>query len=329
MPVRKTESRLPADFQASDLGEAVVAPDGRCALVSFVTSPIAVGRENQYVLFVTDAALRETAQTFEWTFSENGCGPIKQTTEFGVVAYRPQDTGRLEIAVRVLDSGNAELARIEIKQLIVPQNGVLESEIAEAQNEPGPGIPHPDVARELVNEHSPYYHGVELQTPESGDGFKEFVFNIVFDGALRRDASRRKTHLERLAASLNVAAEDFVSLAAEGVGVCDVRLALLAMTFGDPPGLEWTELPEQSAKRATADVKLRQRLALLDEAKRIDLFNVARFPKSNIKQSGRILEALRDRYFSGTNFTDVITGMSGTRALRINRHFREGPLERA
>jgi hypothetical protein len=35
VPVRKTENRLPPNFQAADFGETVVAPDGRCALVSF------------------------------------------------------------------------------------------------------------------------------------------------------------------------------------------------------------------------------------------------------------------------------------------------------
>jgi hypothetical protein len=329
MGVRKTESRIPAGLQAADLGEAVVAADGRCALVSFITSPLAVGRENQYVLFVTDPTLAGIAQTFAWNLAENGSETAKQTTEFGEIAYRPQDTGRLEISVRLLDGGNNEQARIEMKQFIVPPNGELESQIAEAQNEPGPGIPHPDVARELVNEHSLYYHGVELQTPESGEGFKEFVFNIVFDGALRRDASRRKKHIARLAASLNSPGEDLVSLTSEGIGVCGIRLPLLAMAFGNPPLLAWTELPESGAQNAAADMQLRQHLALLDESKRIDLFNVARFPKSNIKQSGRIIEALRDRYFNGTNFTDVMTGMSGTRAQRINRHFREGPLARA
>ena len=56
MSVRKTESRIPANFQATDFGEAVVAPDGRCALVSFITAPVLVDRENVnvYVLFVTE-----------------------------------------------------------------------------------------------------------------------------------------------------------------------------------------------------------------------------------------------------------------------------------
>jgi hypothetical protein len=328
MAVRKTESRIPASFQASDLGEAVVAPDGRCALVSFVTTPIAIDRENTYVVFVTDASLVGTAQSFEWKFSENGSDARIETTQIGETHYRPKTSGTLETAVRVLDSGNTELARIEMNQDVVPPNGELESLIAEARNEPGPGIPHPDVSRELVNEHNPYYQSVALQTPENDDEFKQFVFDIVFDGALRRDASRRKKHLDRLAASLHTSGEDFVGLIGEGIGVCGIRLPLLAMTFGTPsPLLPWTELPESPA-HAAAEQQLREQLAALDEEQRIDLFNVARFPKSNITQCSRIIEALRDRYFSGTNFNDVITGMSGTRAHRITRHFTEGPLKR-
>ena len=49
MPVGKTESRIPAGFQASDLGEASVAADGRCALISITTDPIVVVAKNSYV----------------------------------------------------------------------------------------------------------------------------------------------------------------------------------------------------------------------------------------------------------------------------------------
>lgn len=153
---------------------------------------------------------------------------------------------------------------------------------------------------------------------------------MAFDGALQREATLRKKHLGRLAASLNTQEEDFSTLSAEGAGVCGIRLPLLAMTFGNPsPLLAWTELPEPAAQRAVAEEQLRQTLAALGETQRIDLFNVARFPKSNITQCGRILEALRDKYFNGTSFDDVLTGMSGTRAHWITRHFREGPLKRS
>ena len=62
--MRKTETRLPAGLQPADLGEAVASADGHCCLVSFITAPLAVNRENIYVVFVTDAGLAASVQSF-------------------------------------------------------------------------------------------------------------------------------------------------------------------------------------------------------------------------------------------------------------------------
>ena len=326
MTVRKTESRIPANFQATDLGEANVAADGRCALISFVTSPLVVGRENVYVVFVTDAGLAAAAQSFEWTFTENAGPPDTQTTEQGEFSYRPNSAGEVNLAVRILGAGNTEQATLALAQETVSPNVELETLISDARNRPGPGVSNPDVARELINDHNPYYQDVVLQTPETGDAFKRFVFSLVFDGALRRTAVARKQHLEELANSLNNQSGDFVTLVGKGAGVSGIRLALLAMFL--PAFIAFSELPEPFEQRALADEQLRESLAALDEAKRIDLFNLVRFPKSNINRCAGILEGLRDHYFPGTNFNDVITGMSGTRAHWIIRHFKEGPLHR-
>jgi hypothetical protein len=92
------------------------------------------------------------------------------------------------------------------------------------------------------------------------------------------------------------------------------------------PHLPWTELPESGAARATAAAELARQVVALDPAVKVDLFNLARFPKSGIERCARIVEALRDRYFGTTSFSDVLAGLSGTRAHWIVRHYREGPL---
>ena len=327
MAVRKTESRLPATFQATDLGEAVVAADGRCALVSFITTPLVVGRENVYVAFVTDAALASSAQSFEWTVIENGGAPVVQTTEVGEFSFTPTVNGSLNLAVRILGAGNAELATLSLVQESSALNFELEAFIAEFKNQPGPGMSNPDVARELINDHNTYYQDVQLQTPETGDAFRRFVFSMVFDAALKRTAAERKRHLQELAASLNGEGGDLASLAGKGAGVSGIRLSLLAMIL--PGMLDFTELPEANDQRALADEELRQALVALDEEKLLDLFGIVRFPKSNITLCARILESLRDRYFAGTSFEDVLTGLSGVRAQRIIQHFTQGPLLRS
>lgn len=75
---------------ASDLGESTVAADGRCALVSFITSPLVVNRENNYVVFVTDAALAGQANSIDWAFSENG-GTASSQSSRSVKRFTPRN----------------------------------------------------------------------------------------------------------------------------------------------------------------------------------------------------------------------------------------------
>jgi hypothetical protein len=95
-----------------------------------------------------------------------------------------------------------------------------------------------------------------------------------------------------------------------------------------PNMLPWTLMPEDSNERAIALAELHESLAQLDENKKIDLFNIARFPKSNIVGCARILENLRNKYFNTTNFDDVLAGMSGARAQWIIAQYRQGPITR-
>lgn len=324
MPVRKTESRLPAGATSGDLGQAVQSADGNVIIVSFIQSPIVINRPNTYVVFVTDTAIAANTAQYEWAFSENGAAATTQTTTIGEFTYTPQATGPLTVTLTLKNSSSAAISSLTLAQDIVPTNAELETMISAAVDTPGPGIGNVDVARELVNDHNPYYQQVALQTPEAGDGFKRFVFSMASEGILQNPPAARKAHLDELAAALNDGGGDLVTLAAQGAGICRIRLALQAMIITG--GLDWTELPDATSPRAAADQELREALEALDEDKKIDLFNLVRFPKSNIVQCGKILEALRNRYFSGANFDDVLTGMSGTRAHWINRHYKEGPI---
>src|SRR5262245_29818007 len=107
MAVRKTEARIPDGFQPSDFGEASVTGDGRAALISFVTTPLVVGRENVYVVFVTDASLATAADSFEWSLAENDQPPQVQTTGQGEIIYTPTSEGTVVVAVRILDTGKS------------------------------------------------------------------------------------------------------------------------------------------------------------------------------------------------------------------------------
>jgi len=327
MSVRKTESRIPLDLQASDMGQAVVASDGRCALVSFVSSPLVINRENVYVVFVPHTGLAAVASSFEWTFAESAGSPRVEASAFGEIAHTATNLGALSISVRVLDGANGEQAKLSMLQEVVPTSAELETLINNAVGQPGPSIGSPDVLRELINEHNLYYQNVAPQTPESGDAFKRFVFSMVYDGTSERKAAERKQDLDQLALSLNDATVDFATLSSKGAGVCRIRPVLLSMIV--PNMLDWTFLPEDANKRSVAVEQLLQALALLEENKRLDLYNILRFPKSNITFCGRILETLRSKYFNSANFEELLTGMSGVRAQWIIGQYQQGPITRS
>src|SRR5688572_11445957 len=167
MPVRKTETRIPTGMQPADLGQAVVAADSRCALISYVPNPIVVARENTYVVLVSDPGLAAATLSFEWTFIENGGAPNVQTSDFGEKTYTPTATGTLAISVRLLGAAAAVQAELSMQQAIVISSVPLETLIDEAVSSTGPTAGSPDVLRELINEHNLYYQNVATQAAEA------------------------------------------------------------------------------------------------------------------------------------------------------------------
>jgi hypothetical protein len=62
----------------------------------------------------------------------------------------------------------------------------------------------------------------------------------------------------------------------------------------------------------------------MSESDRIDWFNRLCFPKSNISLCGSFLKALRDKFFPGVSFDDVLKKMSGTMA-EVRQRGLDGP----
>ena len=331
MGARKSESRLPSGMSAQDLGDSVVSADGRCALIAHSSAPVVAGRDNDYVLMTTDPGLAATATSFSWTFVENGVTTRTETTGHGYVVYRPVASGLLSVDVRVLDAGGSELGGNTLEQDVTMPSIDVEDLIGAAQERPGPEIGDPEALRELVNQYGGYYSGLSPTVPEAGDAFLQLLFRMALDGVAHQSATTRRTLVEDLAGALERDGQEFAVKAASGVGVCGIRLALLAMVLPNPaaPYLAWTELPEPAQERAVAERALRQSLGALSDDVRCDLLTVARFPKSNIVACARLLEALRNRYYAGVTFADLVAGQAGMRTNVIWRDYREGPLVKA
>jgi len=325
MPIRKTESRIPASFQADDLGQATSSASGSCMLISCASSPLVQNRTYQYVVFAVDNAVGNLVESVSWTITPQSGVPEVTNSSVSELFYLANELGPLQVNVRLLDAADQELESLTLQQEVVEPSEELEDLIDEAIDDPGAGMANPEALRELINEHNSYYRNVLPENPEPEGGYKQLVFNMAFEGVIKRKPQERRRHLAQMASALNEGTTDFVTLGTQGAGVCGIRMVLLAMTLGMIP---WTTLPEEPNQRASAAVELDRSLATLTEENRIDLFNIARFPKSNIKWCGRILENLRNQYFNTTNFDDVITGLSGTRAQWIIAQYRKGPITR-
>ena len=162
----------------------------------------------------------------------------------------PAFVGSVTIEVALLDAGSTAQATLSLTQEVVDPAADAEALIDSASNAQGPCAGNPEVLRELVNEHARYYQAVTPRAPEAGDAFRRLVFSFVWDGAQRRMQQARAWQIERLAIVLNEQPADFAGLAAEGVGVSELRLGLMTMTLpataGGAPHLPWTDLPNRS-----------------------------------------------------------------------------------
>ncbi len=147
-----------------------------------------------------------------------------QSTDQGEIAYTPAATGQVSLTVRLLGAGNSEQGSLKLTQEIVPLQTEIEAAIATAKNKTGPGIGNPEVAREIVNDHSPYHQDVTLQHPESDDAFQRFLFGVMYEGAVqlppprtpgaarphRRCAQRRWRRIQRRCRSGEIGFAEFV-----------------------------------------------------------------------------------------------------------------------
>lgn len=331
MPVRRTEAAIPFGRDPAVLGQAV-AVDGRSALISYCSTPIRQGRANTYVVFVTDTTIATGTETFEWAFDWGEDGQAGWSTYHGQITFEPDRTGSLAVSVRLLAADGAELSQISLQQEVIEEDGSLEMDLLNASSDNWPSMGDSDVARELVNDLGHYCTSSALAVPDADDAFVTFVRRVLADGLLRHPHMERELAISAMADALNDDEAGATDLLPIALGVGDLRLTLLAMTMtpggeGSSPLLEWTELSSGNAQYGAELELLQQQYASLPLARRIDLFNIARFPRSNIRYSAMAIRTLWKRYFPSVSFSDLVMRFEGLRADRLFQHFRIGPLK--
>ncbi len=323
MGIRKTEQQIPSGLSATDLGHAVSGPDGKTALISFNFNPIVLQRTQAYVVFVLENA--SDVETIEWSFENDD---ISETinTNVGYVEYQPQKVGHISIKATLKGPADETQETLKLQQLVVPPNTELE-DLYEQDEEVAPLAGNPETSREVINDYRGYMDELTPRDADNHSTLNRLLFAISYVEDMALPASERNSRLEQIAGSLDV---DDSSLFAEegltGIGLCKIRPHILGMYLPVTPGgsdwyLERKEFDLQDSLSASRE--LQKALTELPVEKQIDLFNLLRFPKSNLKMAIQILIELKEQYFPSEDWESLITNKDKTKLLLDQ--FKRGP----
>lgn len=321
MPVRKTERQLPASVSAADLGQT--EGDAIAVLVSYHSSPIVKDRMQTYVVFVLDAVMQTNAASFRWQISGNAF-----TTQHGILEYTHTAEGNAQISVEIRDGASVALKTLSLEQTVIPLNAELET-LVNTTDEVAPTAADPETSRELVNDVRVYIDEIAPRALDSESSLNKMLFCVAYAEAMLIPPIDRAAQTDRLANTLEEGTgESFAEQAKEGIGLCQVRPAILAMyRSATPGGSDWLisrrEFPHDPDARNAIQTELDTALAALNETQRIDLFNLLRFPKSNLNMAAQLLEAFRNQYYPGEGLPSVITDED--KAKTLISQYKEGP----
>lgn len=318
MSISKSESRLPFNFLPNQLGENQADAANKMILISYYASPLAIGREQTYVLMITDATLQASFHSVRWQV-----GNTDQTNQESVWNHTHNQSGPVTVNVTVFNNTGGELGRISLNQTVQPLNQSLEN-LIELDDQTHPVADDPVTSREIINDLLPHIHSIKnVGTHESEN---KMLFGVSYVAALNHRTADREQLINRLRTHVNSnLAADFYTDSAPGAGICRLRPEILAMTYASPasPLIPWQLLPSDAAQRTTSLATLRTTLAGLTQDNMADLFNLMRFPKASLTALDAVISNIRTQLFSGDPL-DTIMGNS-TNATDLFNHLIHGP----
>lgn len=317
MAVRNTESRIPQGFTPSDLGQATTSVGEKFVLVSYLSNPIVVDSLNNYVVFVTDEVVAKDCKEYKWVVQEDTGGGFREiqtkTTDEGLFSFKTKNAGNITVNVTVLDTAGDNIQTLVLHHAVQSRNQELEKLLDKESVFAALGG-HPTTSRELVNDLSHYvvealydpYDGKFLEIPDL------LLAAIVYKEALWRPKEyefwrdyltyelRRDIELSLAADELNNAALNSIRVQIDNtLGVCQIQPQTIAMAL-NRPGLEetytpWLEKPKEKNKRPAIENEKLANFKALSLFDKIDIYNLLRFPKTNVRLCALLLNRLKNR----------------------------------
>lgn len=307
MSIRQSEQRLPATLTAADLGQASVEganPPGRHVLVSFLTSPVVKGTRLEYVVFALDDP---PVDEYRWRLEKPG--PITVdggVTETGVFHVLGADPGDVKVVVEVVSGGSIR-ATLQLDQHVFARDPAIEALRPSFVGRGGVGSEF-DTLSEEVYELKQYIVDGAAATGPNGIPplalaavlFQEITNRpkdrTTYAHTLRlmnREDDIREPELESMAdVHDDITPFRVMTFAEKSLGVGQLAQTTTAMVLGKTP---WIEQPRSWFLSRLARRNIAVAYRRLASEHHLDIFNLLRFPRTNIRLTAQLLAMLKNR----------------------------------
>ncbi|UCD13771.1 MAG: hypothetical protein JSW60_09490, partial [Thermoplasmatales archaeon] len=309
MSVKKTESHIPTGFSPEDLGEVgnFQRGDGQdfppdCFLIAYFTSPVTIGVENKYVVFINEPLLNENIKAIKWEFytkDSDGNKIILKTVDESCEGDEVIDTVEtfhfekkihLYIDVTLTGESPGHTRILSLEQTTKKSNQYLENFI----NSKGFffATAGDKEATKLIRNNLIEYVRYALESSDSDNTIPYnfllcvIYYSIVFKGIDLFNYLTERSIRIRLNRSSK---EDF---ARYSIGLTNVEPRVYAMILEDY--YDWEEFDEDDINILKWS-DLTDKFCEVDIYKLIDLYNLLRFPKSHILLCYKFLNKLKNR----------------------------------
>ncbi|MEN0005348.1 MAG: M23 family metallopeptidase [Bacteroidota bacterium] len=357
MNVRNTESSIPGGFtlaQAEELGEAFghAPSNDTFIIVAYLTAPLQIGADrplwNRYVVFV-DPLKHSATVTYEWqaTLKDGNGGTVIQFTETGTPLFTISD----QIADNPTSIANATTIEISLKIPEIHQTPLVFTQVISGlaqnvedfivNNSSYPALAavfgHQSTTREVANTTKDYLidreeaFGKPLSIPAN------LPTGLSYYTILKKNSTLTENRF--FEASLNgaIATLPFGVGHARKTGVCQVKPHLLAMFYPanatedvsniNSNGPQYTTLlPYQVIDGSVViESEVVDDFDALPVNSRIDIYNLLRFPKSNILMAAFVLHQLKKTHSTWASITKEELKNNKDCLQGILTEFWEGP----
>lgn len=319
MPVSNAFKSIPVGVQHTELGQ--VASVNQSYLVATLHSPLAVNQVQQYLVFPS-GTIGPNVAGYAWTITDGGTTTNETTTD-GRLLYSPLNTGSLGVSVEIRNGSGTALETLTLSQQTLPLLPELETLMDAADR--GPAAAHPSTSREIVNNYKAYVDGLVSATAEPL--LNRLLLAIMYSHCVRKPWLARNREIQSAISALNGGNHtSFLGMANNGMGICGIRPQLAAMAIEKSAGvpfIAWTELPASRSARRTAVQTIETNFNALTADEIISFFHRLAIPRLAIQTCLAILNKLKDRYFSGQSWQDVLGDRNKGRKLLM--HYDSGP----